>query len=1258
MARVITPSQKKEVHLPEGLTIQQAIDSSIEEGLRDHLVVYNFGMEVTDRSFVIRRSDSLVLAVVPQGGGGGGGGKGILGALLMVALVVTAPYMAGALGFTGLGASAVTMGITMVGAMAISALVRPPDITPENSASYDQSPTYSLTGQSNQGRAYAPVMRVYGRHKVFPNLASSPIISNLGTESRISSIYDFGYGNIQVEDIRIGDTPASEFAPEFHLHTDSYVTNTVFVNRKVGYDQFQYKLIQNSPIQIRTKTKAIQFDVDISFSRGLYHFDDRGNIQNHSIDFNFQYRVVNGDWVGIGAGSVFGVSAQDIGGGNVRLSGSSARPFVAVVSINCPFSGEFEFRAVKLSADQTDSKYGEDATITMIKSFSEGTVVNLDKPHTMLEMKILASDKISGSVQNLSAIATSVLRVTDNGVNFRTEATRNPAWIAVDILTGTATPKALPDDLIDWDSWIELARHCNEMGYSSDFIVDYSTTVLELLNSVLGVARASFTMTLGGKYGCLIDVKKTVPRQLITPANSRNFGGSRSFSDRPHCFLVSYIDPALNWQKNQRPVYFDGYSELNSTIFEDLDTFGITSADEAWRFGRYMMAQGIHRAETFSVEMDIENLVVQRGDLVHVAHDVPKLGGIACRVVESSGNEITINQELSVLPTGYSVRLSDGSIRTGRVLGYLDRGRPTTLKMWEKKLSQVIPISQRAENRLVYILEGAGLIEPDDLIVMGQMDRVVNPYIVTAISPAQDLTATLDLVKYVPAVYDADTGEIPIWSPDFGDDMIGGGNLKIINLEVNNVMVYPARYPVNQIQLTWMIEGFNYHHADIYVTNPDGKSLYVGESKTLSYYQLYTILQNVSWIGQEVLFEVIPVSAGGVVGESAFGSAILFGDQTAPAMPFGFSVNIQSEQVSIFWQLSDEPDLLRYEVRFTPEFLFPDWGDSQLIGFTNWDVNRITAGARTGTYMIMAYDSSDNQSEIAYQRTSVETLPNVELVAGINDQIDDWLGSCSHLTVELVKTDKWIAEWRSLQSVKFMSEVLAGVTALCSEGEFGDIYPDGVYYFKDFLIFDEVYEVRISSYVQAHGEGLAGLKSKNTRSSSSALAYVDPSLWDCWLEYRCVAEFDFMIDWENLSNVSSLLTEDEKWSEWRVINVGDVTGRLIQFRIIVKSKSKNVKVFVTDGSVEIDVVDRIWSANDVFIPQEGKRISYDPPFMFDETAISVTIDGGSVPAKVVKKNRDRMGFDLSLKNALTNESIIGQVDILVRGQGKERNYSI
>lgn len=1254
MARLVTGGIKKDIYIPEGMTLEQAIKVSVPENLRDYIIVYNYGMEISNFSLVVKKTDSILITVVPQGGGGGGGGKGLLGALLMLALVVTAPFMATAMGFTGAMATAVATGITMVGALVISAMIPPPPIAQNSSGSYDSSPTYSIQAQSNSARPYSPVIKVYGRHKLFPDMGANPIIINMGTESRINAIYDFGLGDMEIEDLRIGDTPAIEFDPELHWHINSLVPHTVFVTRKVGYDQFQYKLSHNIPVNVYTKPKTLAFDVDISFSRGLYTMNNDGNLENRSVHVRFEYRQVGTEhWNNIPAEMIFGVESVQNADDGVIINGATARPFVAVLSLDVSPTSEYEFRGTRLSENNEDTKYADDMVLTMIKSFGEGAVLNLEKPHTMLEMRLLASEKIQGTVNNLSAICISKVRTTSDGINFNWEASRNPAWIAVDILTGIANPNPLPDHLIDWDSWINLAHHCNHMGYYADFIVDYVTTVKELLSSTLSLCRASFTMTTSGKYGVMIDRENDVPRQLITPANSRNFRGSRTFTERPHALRVGFIDPNMNWQKNERMVYWDGYNEFNSTKFETLETFGITSADEAWRFGRYMMAQGVHRAEQFSIEMDVENLVIQRGDLVLVSHDVPKIGGMACRVIYTDRDGIAINEELSIEPNGYSVRLDDGTIRTGAIVGHLPKGRGQLLRRWGK-LKDISPLAQREEELLLYQLDKYDDINPDNLIVFGIYERVSNPYLVMSITPAPNLSAEITLVKYVKEVYYADTGEIPEWNPDWGDDLINRTELKIIDLNGDNVMTYPNRYPVNEISLRWELEGFNYHHSDIYLIDPYGVSQYIGDSKSMSFVYNLDVLSHLDWIDMVVHFEVIPISAGGLAGEGMTISTIVFADKTSPSIPDGFGVNVQSEIVNIYWTISEEPDVMRYVVRYSPDILFPDWTQSQLVGQTNWNENRLTAGARTGTYMLMSIDSSGNESKIAMQRTTIEDLPNVEVVTTVNDQLTQWNGDIHQLVKEQVKTDKSMDQWRTLESVKYMSEVLAGVTALVSAGEFGSVVSSGYYLFEDYIHLEDIYEVRIVSRIMAHGQGQFGARWRY-KESSPDMNYIDPSLWDCWLEYRCVEKLDFIPSWEALDKVETMLASDSSWTDWRRVgDVADITGRLIQFKIVTLSKDPNVKVYITDGSVELDVVDRIWSIDQQEIPVGGMRINIKPPFMFNDISIAFNVYGEDRPLLARTTNKDRKGFNVELFDIIDQSSQAGKIDAIVRGQGKQR----
>ena len=362
--------------------------------------------------------------------------------------------------------------------------------------------------------------------------------------------------------------------------------------------------------------------------------------------------------------------------------------------------------------------------------------------------------------------------------------------------------------------------------------------------------------------------------------------------------------------------------------------------------------------------------------------------------------------------------------------------------------------------------------------------------------------------------------------------------------------------------------------------------------------------------------------------------------------------------MTLFWQISNEPDLLRYEVRFTPELVFPNWANSNLLGFTNWDVNRMTSGARTGTYMLRSYDSSDNASEIALQRTTIESLPNIELITDINDYNLNWAGDISHMERLPVPKDPYIDKWIRLDRVSVMSEVLAGRSYLYSEGEYGNVYPDGIYNFAEPVYFNEVYEVRVSSYIQVHGETPNPII--QPRKDIPVLAYeASTDLWDAWIEYRASDKLNYMADWEKLTDLESLLGSENIFSQWRIISaVGDITARVIEFRIRAISKSKNVKVVVTDGLVTIDVADRIWSQNDLIIPETGRRILFDPPFQFDTTAIAINIDGNDSPVKAMTSNKDRLGFDLTLVNILDQNPVSGKVDILVRGQGKQREKSI
>src|SRR5207244_9188738 len=154
---------------------------------------------------------------------------------------------------------------------------------------------------------------------------------------------------------------------------------------------------------------------------------------------------------------------------------------------------------------------------------------------------------------------------------------------------------------------------CSAGGRSCNLVVDYKTTIFELLKVIASCGRATPTMN-DGKYATVRDVAQTVPIQHLMPRNSRNFRGHRVLLDQIHAIKVRFIDPTAAWQQSERIVYDDGFTAANATKFELLETHGVTDPYLAWRIGRYHLAAARLRPEFYELEMDVEHLVARRGD--------------------------------------------------------------------------------------------------------------------------------------------------------------------------------------------------------------------------------------------------------------------------------------------------------------------------------------------------------------------------------------------------------------------------------------------------------------------------------------------------------------------------------------------------------------------------------------------------------------------------------------------------------------------
>ena len=947
-------------------------------------------------------------------------------------------------------------------------------------------------------------------------------------------------------------------------------------------------------------------DIDLGFDGPGYYWH---NVQDDGV---------------IDTGGVVRYQKIGAGGSTGKLFGSTTKPFTVVGRVTGLRAGQFTVRVFRNVEASTDIKIQNTYFVSELKSYKIGEPVKMDKKHTFVEIHGLASEKLAGNIQTANMVGHRVIRDIDATGWLTDTRTSNPALIALDILTCEENPQPLKDTQIDFASFKRLRDICEGTPlfgsghrYTYNGILRDSSTVKEQVSRVLSNGRAQLTIKENGKIGVLIDETGRTPRQMITPANSWDFSGSRNFPIYPDALRVTYTEPNAEYTSAEVIVYDDGKNDTNAEHYEDMPTAGITNRQEAWRYGRYMMAQSKMRNETFTVSLDIEHLAVQRGDIVTVQHDVPKFGGAAARVQSVAGNDVFIDQLVdgahAAGALGARMRLADGTIVTKRVTS-----------AFKDKVTLADPVPG---------------LDYGDLIVIGDLGRETKDYIVLSIEPDVNMAAQLTLVPYVEGVYTADTGTIPDWKPDFGSGLIGGAtDLEIAELSHIYEITYEAKRPIGEISVKWKTNGnlVGLDHYNVIRTMPDGSETVVATTKDPFYNEKVDLLLHPELWNKDIKYTIEPVDFLGQSGKTGTEVVLVLPDTTPPRAVEGFAVNVTNNtSIDLFWRLSDEPDIDFYDLRYTPQTAHPTWGLGLSLAKISSTINRTTVGARTGTYMIVAVDTSGNRSTPVMLRTSVEKLPDLDIVKVVDDAPLNWPG----VRNDMVKYHK----------------------GLRIDGAFGNVKKLGVYNFDG--VFDATYvqELRVQAKITAYGLSSDDIMAKWVPLATAIpLARADADDWDCWLEVRTAANLDVMAGWTPLRTAIPLAGAGVHWQPWRRVESADLTGRLFQFRLIAISRSPDINVHIASAAVEIDVLERVTSFPDNTITDAdaGLLVPFTPAFK-DPPTIAVTIDGNDfdviseVTGKTATEVRVRL-VDVTSSTPGAPHYVTGKFDLVAAGWGRQR----
>jgi len=1366
----------------EGYTVNDFIkEAKLPVALNKHIRASINGIPCTVEEFSIplKATDIVNIYVVPMGGDGGG--KNII---RLVAMVVVTYYSAGLgtawFGAGSFGAMATTVAFSAVGMMAVNALIPPPKLDTGGYNAIDNGAgknTYSITGQSNVMSPYGVIPKLYGKHLFFPRLCAQPLVWNTGTNSYMTALYDFGFSEIQLSDVRLGTTSIDNFKTRTNFIPSTKGEGLRYFTQLVDIQNIGVELKSNNQIIRETALEAKTAEVEINFPRGLVKVADSGDYNNASVEFELGYRLagssggfsaLNIDAVGAGVvhtpadttltrtvdilltksdtyyvfepvggwityyylpssttiivnsahdlkvgDKISALSSvpsltpseqrtvmQDVSAGNgirvqidkaftnitrttsgrgaytkyfststvrsvssgLKVTNNNTEAFTVTARFEFDTIGKYEISVKRITADSTSSRILDTTNWTLLRSFLDDTVLDLDTEHSIFELNLRATEQINGVVENLNALCTSKVRVYD-GSSFTNEFTSNPAWVVLDILTGVANEGALDDSQIDLSNFLTFANYCDELvdvvplvgdsftqaRHECNLVVTQLTTVADLVQSILSQARASLIISANGKYGVLYDIAKSTPVQLFTNRNSSNFSAERTYADIPHALKVKYINPSQNYETDEVIVYADGYTVANAEKFEDVETFGITDYYRAWRHGRYTLAQIIAYQETFTITVDLEHLSVQRGELVSVQADVPRIGGTPVRVkeVQDAGLTIIVNDVLAtdlVSEYHYLVRADNDSIQTG-VIDTVTDGTIVTLAV--------------ANPNIV-----AG-----DLFVYGFKDYVTEDYLVSAIMPSTDLKAKLRLTPYNPDVYTADTGSMPDYDSGISPELLNECRVGIEDFTLAYSITYVKRAPTPTFKLDWTVEANapvkTYMVEWASTTINDTEFMIAGYTTNTDYeFKLDNIINNPSLVDKEVFFRITAIGTNDAPCiPSEMLSVTIVPDTTPPPQVEFFNVNVVDETLNLTWKELKEDDISYYVIKFSASLdsSVATWERSVLLtDAISYDTVRHTTNARKGTYLIKAVDTSGNMSATASRAiTNIPEIVKLNFVQDLQDSVT-WLGEKLNFELEdseMVTTpvtseptcpytmcDGWWSDDKDWSDTIIWTDIPFDYAGT-------DYAQNAKYTFLDMVDLGDVYTARINVDINAYATRAEEIMYSWVKLSDiDSLATTRYDLWNCYIVARTATVLSGISTWAKMSDVVAMsdgLAGD--WTDEVLTEMGDLTGRYFRFYLVAESITEKIRINVTDAIINIDMPDRITSENDIISSIGGSRIDFSTGF-YAVPALGITQDGAVGGDYYTITLKDKTGFNIEFFD-VTTTSVVRQFDYMAKAYG-------
>lgn len=1162
--------------IPEGATLQEMLEMAQPDPmlLRD-ATVFIGDMEISrDYWHVVRpkAGQQVTARVVPYlRGGGGGGGKNPLRTILTIAVIAAAFFLGPALGAAlGIPETAVIAGqtinlasavggaiITVAGTLIINAIapIRPPKL-PELSGGAgvsQESPSLFLDASSNQARPFDPIPSLLGYFRYRPPQGAQTYTEVLGDKNRLRMLLLPGLGQIQMTNWRIGNTDIAEFS-DYTLETREGTSGdadlTVYTNT-VDQDDFSILLEQANGFTQRTSgDNADSLSVDITHPSGLVTFDSNGNRGNRSVVVEINYRKV-GDvtWLNPPSTAITTAGSYDDTTGEWTISGAKSGSVRNGIRWDVAEQAQYEVRVQRVTTDTTSTSIFDLTYWSALRAFTNADPITMPVPVAKAGLDILSTDQLNGLLQDLNVYAQSYVAKSwnrDTMVWDDDVVSNNPADLYRHVLQGPGKAVAVPDSEIDLDTLQDWHEFCEDNGFTFNMVRDFNASVWDTLADIASAGRAGMDV-IDGKWSVVIDQPQSITVTHITPRNSFGFEVEKHMEEVPHAWRIRFPNEEQDFQQDERIVYRDGFNadgsggDTQATLFQSLFFPGVTHPDHVWKLGRYHGAVAVNRPERWTVYQDFEYLVARRGNRVKVTHDVLSVG-------LSSGRIKTVNVNGGGDATDIVID-TPAEMTTGNNYGVVIRRDVSG----DVSLSAQVNTADGSNTSLVFTtpIPAASIPEVGDLYSFGLLDQETEDALVLLIDEQSEFVAKITLVPYRAAIYSADDGPVPTYTPTVTAPVFLP-TASIVGVTSDESVMEEGAGDVALVRAEFRVTPIEDSSAQLEV-----QQRFSGTSE--------------SWYNSELVKQTREaVKIGGVTTGETWDFRVRWNDESRLPGPWTYAYNhtivgnstdpdpLQNATISVFggqvlirWDEPRELDVqFGGEVRFRHSDTGTGWNESVSIGQAAKARSLFaTLPLKAGTYFGRVFDKAGNKStvvELDTEQASVLTYANVDTL----DEATSFSGT--HTNTIAIDGDL------KLDSAGLFDDV-GDVDALASFDSLTGVQTSGTYEFNSGFDLGTKKKVRLTTRVTAVIE--------------LAIDSIDDrlDLIDTW------EDFDGTDQAEADCQVWVRYTDDDPagsptWSDFERLDSAEFDARGFDFEARLSSNSASYNILVSELGVDAEEV--------------------------------------------------------------------------------------